>query len=57
MENEIFISGYCRTLDESRMVIAVTEDRKLLEVDCSYETCPHTASCTVARKISEMLGE
>lgn len=51
MEQEHFLSGYCRTADESRMVLAVTEDRQLLEVDCCFECCPHTPSCTIAQQI------
>ena len=33
MEKETFLSGYCRTIDNSRMVEVITEDGKLLEVD------------------------
>ena len=51
MEKETFISGYCRCLDASRMVELITEDGKLLEVDCSFENCPHTPNCTIAAAI------
>ena len=51
MEQEHFLSGYCRTTDESRMVAAVIEDHRLLEVDCCYEACPHTPSCTIAQQL------
>ena len=54
MEQEHFLSGYCRTTDESRMVVAVTEDCCLLEVDCCYETCPHTPSCTIAQQLRQL---
>ena len=54
MEQEHFISGYCRCLDNSRMVEVITEDGKLCEVDCQYENCPHTSNCTVAQAISEL---
>lgn len=57
MEQEVFFSGYCRTLDESRMVCAVKEDGRLTEVDCSYECCPFTNECTVAQKIDSFLQE
>ena len=33
MEQEIFLSGYCRCLDGSRMVELITEDGKLLEIE------------------------
>ena len=55
MEKESFLTGYCRCLDESRMVVAVTEDSKLLEVDCSFETCIHSPNCTVAESIRQLL--
>ena len=55
MENESFLSGYCRGIDDSRMVVAVTEDAQLIEIDCDYETCPHTPSCTIAGRIRELL--
>ena len=34
MEQEKFISGYCRQLDASRMVEVVSEDGEISEVDC-----------------------
>lgn len=57
MEKEAFFSGYCRTIDESRMVCAVKENGKLLEADCSYACCPFTKECTVAQKISAFITE
>ena len=54
MEKEIFISGYCRVLDQSRMVELVTEEKKLVEVDCSFESCPYAGNCTVAQRIREI---
>lgn len=54
MEKEHFISGYCRCLDASRMVEVITENGKVVEVDCSYENCPHTQNCTVARSIQTL---
>lgn len=57
MEQEKFFSGYCRTLDNSRMVCAVKENGVLSEVDCSYESCPFTGECTVAQSITAFLQE
>ena len=57
MEKESFLSGYCRGIDDSRMVVAVTENAQLLEVDCDYETCPHTPNCTIAQKIRSLLQQ
>lgn len=57
METETFLSGYCRTIDNSRMVVAVTEDRQLIEVDCCYESCPHTPNCTIAQRIQALTSK
>ena len=54
MEQEVFFTGYCRGIDQSRMVAVVTEDGRLLEADCQYHTCPHTQSCPIAQKINEI---
>ena len=56
MEQEIFLSGYCRCLDQSRMVAVVTEDGKLTEVDCNMGACPYETECTVAQNINEQKG-
>ena len=53
MEKEVFLSGYCRTIDGSRMVEVIIEDGKATEVDCCYENCPHIANCLIAKSISE----
>ena len=55
MEKESFLSGYCRQLDNSRMVEVITEDHQLLEVDCCYETCVHAPNCTIAQSIRQLL--
>ena len=57
MEYEKFFSGYCRTQDSSRMVCAVKENGELTDVDCSYEGCPFTGECTVAKSITAFLHE
>ena len=57
MEKESFLSGYCRTIDESRMGAAVTEDGVLLEIDCCFESCIHTPNCTIAQRIRELMEE
>lgn len=57
MEKERFISGYCRMLDNSRMVEVITDDGVLTEVDCCYESCLHTPNCTIAARIRELLSE
>ena len=54
MEKEVFLSGYCRTTDASRMVEVILEDGVVTEVDCCYENCPHTANCLIAKSIREL---
>lgn len=53
MEQEAFFSGYCRQLDESRMVSVVSENGILTEVDCCYVNCPYTDVCTIAQSIRQ----
>ena len=55
MEKEVFLSGYCRMLDDSRMVELIVADGQLVEVDCCYESCVHTPNCTIAARIREEL--
>ena len=57
MEQEHFLSGYCRTIDQSRMVTVETENSELTEVDCCYETCIHAPNCTIAEEIRALLKE
>lgn len=57
MEQERFLTGYCRTIDESRMVAVVTEGKALLEVGCCYESCVHAPNCTIAKAIHELLAD
>ena len=54
MEKEVFLSGYCRTTDASRMVEVIVEDGTVVEVDCCYESCPHTPNCAIAKSIREL---
>lgn len=56
MEQEKFISGYCRQLDQSRMVTVVLEDGTLTEVDCCYGSCVYQPNCPVAKEIDEVSG-
>ena len=54
MEKEVFLSGYCRTIDASRMVEVILEDGEIAEIDCCYENCPHTPNCLIAKSIKEL---
>ena len=51
MEEEKFISGYCRQLDDARMVEVVVENGEIAEVDCCYGNCDYQANCPVAKEI------
>lgn len=57
MEKEAFLSGYCRGIDQSRMVAVVVEDGQLVEVDCCFENCIHAPNCTVAESIRQLLKD
>ena len=57
MEKEHFLTGYCRTIDQSRMVTFVTENGQLTEVDCCFETCIHAPNCTIAKEIRAQLED
>ena len=51
MEEEKYISGYCRVLDSSRMVEVLLENGKITEVDCCYGSCVHQPNCPIAKQI------
>ena len=57
MEKEAFFTGYCRTLDQSRMVAVAAEDGKVTEVDCLYGSCVYEPTCPIGEKIREFLAE
>ena len=49
---ETFVTGYCRAIDKSRIVLV--EDG---EVDCVYEGCPHREACEIGKRITELLEQ
>ena len=55
MEQEVFLSGYCRMLDQSRMVAAVTQDGTLMETDCAFPDCSYAPNCPIAEKIRQLI--
>lgn len=57
MERELFLSGYCRCMDQSRMVAVVITDGELEEADCRYPDCPYAPNCPIAEKIEEALRD
>ena len=54
MEIEKFVSGYCRVLDNSRMVEVILEDGKIIEVDCCYGNCVYQGNCPIAKEIDQL---
>ena len=57
MEQEKLISGYCRTQDQSRMILVEYRGQELLEVDCLYPDCPFRSSCELAKAIDQLLSQ
>ena len=57
MEEEKFLSGYCRRLDCSRMVSVLLENGKLAEADCDYDSCPYRADCPIGKELAELTAE
>lgn len=47
---EEFITGYCRAIDKSRIVLV--EDG---EADCAYGGCPYKDTCEIGKKITSLL--
>ena len=54
---ERYLTGYCRCLDNSRIVEVVTENGKLEECDCLYGNCKFQTQCTIAQGIGELNKE
>ena len=54
MEEEKILTGYCRQLDQSRMVTIEVEDGCLTECDCCYGSCVYQPNCTVAQQIAAL---
>ena len=57
MEEEKIISGYCRQLDDHRMVTVLRENGILTEVDSDYECCPYCSNCPIGKQITEFVGD
>ena len=55
MEEEKFVSGYCRVLDCSRMVEVILEDGVLTEADCCYGSCIYQPNCPIAKEIENLV--
>lgn len=53
MEEHIF-TGYCRCIDQSRMVEAETESGKVF-ADCAWPDCPHCGACLIAKELQQLV--
>ena len=54
MEQEKFISGYCRVLDCSRLVEVILVDGQIDEIDCCYGNCVHQSGCPIAKEVDAL---
>jgi hypothetical protein len=52
---ELFLTGYCRALDQSRTVCAEITAEKLEYVDCDYPACPYAPTCPIATQLPKTL--
>lgn len=53
MEQEVFLSGYCRAIDQSRMV-TVEQWEGSWDADCAYPDCPYAPTCQIADKLRSL---
>lgn len=53
MEQEFFFTGYCRQIDQSRMVCIVLENGEIEERDCCFGSCLYEPECPVAAQIRQ----
>ncbi len=53
-QDEKFISGFCRTLNRTNTVCCEYEEvngkKKLVFMDCYYESCEHHSSCLIYKE-------
>ena len=54
MEDEKFLSGYCRVMDCSRTVTAELTDGKLACADCIYGNCLYQSGCPIAAELDKL---
>lgn len=52
MDEELILTGYCRSIDGHRMVTAELENGQWY-ADCSYGSCPYEANCEIAKALRE----
>ena len=54
MEEEKYLTGYCRQLDNARMVEVILENGEITEVDCCYGNCVYQSNCPIAKEIESL---
>ena len=54
MEEEKYLTGYCRQLDNARMVEVILEDGEITEADCCYGNCVYQSNCPIAKEIESL---
>ena len=54
MEEEKYLTGYCRQLDNARMVEVILENGKITEADCCYGNCVYQSNCPIAMEIESL---
>ncbi|MBQ7331318.1 MAG: hypothetical protein IJW94_05970 [Oscillospiraceae bacterium] len=56
MEEEYFLSGYCRQNDSSRTVTVETDGSAVTHIGCGYNVCPYKEQCPIGQRIAEIKG-
>ncbi len=56
MEEEQFVSGFCKAQNQTRMVMCIIKtqedgSRQITETDCAYGDCPHTGDCLLMQNV------
>ena len=51
-EKEYCFTGYCRQIDQSRMVVVEIYDGER-DISCGFDTCTYAPNCTIAKQIKE----
>lgn len=57
MGEEKIFSGYCRVMDQSRMVAVEYQGTELLDCDCNYGSCLYQDACPIGKGITELLEQ
>lgn len=50
---ELFFTGYCRALDQSRTVCLELASGDAPQADCAWPSCPYAPSCPLAKEMTQ----